>query len=548
MAFKAVKNDGMSVYKAARVFGVPESTLRDRHLGLQPTEYLPSHGPDPLFSKEEEKSLVDHMTYMSNIGYGYSRQSFLDLAFEFAVAIGKKSSNDPTFKGSWYQSFKKRWPEIHLAKPEKLAIVRAKATSQESLDKHFQELEEVYEQYNLGQSPHKIWNIDESGLLLEHSPPKVLCPKGATPQAITSPRGKNVTLIGCGNAAGSYIPPYFIFPGKRWSEDLLQNTCPGTAGEMSETGWSNSVTFENYLTNHFLKYVKPNVNDKHLIIFDGHRSHVSLTLKNWGNAHGIVFFILPPHTSHVTQPLDVACFGPLKAMYNIECQKYLRENPGQTVTRYVVGELSSRAYLKAFSPANLVSAFRKTGVFPLQKSQIQATKLMPSTIYKDDQELIPAEDEQVTKKTNGDQFLEQRKIVAVKAAASKKRKFITPSVVGDLSSSKNLEILESRPASKKSLKFPRSSPVPCCSKENIPPSPENDHNNTLSESDDEELCCVCKRRMPPEIKLAYVLEFARWAQCDECDHWTHLKYCTQVKVIRRESRFLCPHCDPATSV
>ena len=135
LAYKAVREGGMSVYKAARVFGVPESTLR--HLGLQSVENLPSHGPDPLFTKEEEKSLIDHMTYMSNIGYGYSRQAFLDMAFEYAVILRKKSPSDPTFKGSWYQGFKKRWPEIHLAKPERLAIVRAQATSSESLDKNF---------------------------------------------------------------------------------------------------------------------------------------------------------------------------------------------------------------------------------------------------------------------------------------------------------------------------------------------------------------------------------------------------------------------------
>ena len=282
LAYKAIKEDGMSVYKAARVFGIPESTLRDRHLLNQPVETLPSHGPDPLFTKEEEKMLVDHLMYMSEIGYGYSRQSFLDMAFEFAIIIGKKSTDDPSFKGSWYQGFKRRWENIHLAKPEKLALVRAKATSKESLDKHFEELSNTLQRLNLDHHPERIWNVDESGILMEHSPPKVLCAKGTTPQSVTSPRGKNVTLIGCGNAAGSCVPPYYIFPGKRWCDDLMNNTCPGAAGEMSETGWSNSITFQNFLKTHFLKYVNISEGQTHLIIFDGHKSHVSLALTNWG--------------------------------------------------------------------------------------------------------------------------------------------------------------------------------------------------------------------------------------------------------------------------
>ena len=43
-------------------------------------------------------------------------------------------------------------------------------------------------------------------------------------------------LTGCGNAAGNYIPPYFIFPCKKWCEDLLRGTNPNAADDMSKTG------------------------------------------------------------------------------------------------------------------------------------------------------------------------------------------------------------------------------------------------------------------------------------------------------------------------
>ncbi|KAH3839056.1 hypothetical protein DPMN_112478 [Dreissena polymorpha] len=71
LAYKEVMESGMSIYKAARVFGFPESTLRDRHLGIQPVDQLPSHGPKPIFPRDEENLLVNHLSYMSNIEYGY---------------------------------------------------------------------------------------------------------------------------------------------------------------------------------------------------------------------------------------------------------------------------------------------------------------------------------------------------------------------------------------------------------------------------------------------------------------------------------------------
>ena len=49
-----------------------------------------------------------------------------------------------------------------------------------------------------------------------------------------------------------------------------------------------------------------------MLILDRHKSHDTLEfiLSCWKN--NIVPIAIPPHTSHVTQPLDVACFSPLK--------------------------------------------------------------------------------------------------------------------------------------------------------------------------------------------------------------------------------------------
>lgn len=86
-AYKDVPDNGISVYHAARLYGVPESTLRDCTISVQPVledGKLPSCGDQPVFFAEEEKQLVNHLAYMSFIGYGYTRQEFLNLATEFA--------------------------------------------------------------------------------------------------------------------------------------------------------------------------------------------------------------------------------------------------------------------------------------------------------------------------------------------------------------------------------------------------------------------------------------------------------------------------------
>ena len=49
-----------------------------------------------------------------------------------------------------------------------------------------------------------------------------------------------------------------------------------------------------------------------LIIYDGHLSHVSISLIEKARQEDITILKLPPHVTDNIQPLDVSCFGPLK--------------------------------------------------------------------------------------------------------------------------------------------------------------------------------------------------------------------------------------------
>ena len=63
-----------------------------------------------------------------------------------------------------------------------------------------------------------------------------------------------------------------------------------------------------------------------------------------------------------------------------------------------------------------------------------------------------------------------------------------------------------------------------------------------NEVGDTELCCQCKRYTPAEMSRCLSIVFAKWGQCDTCGHWTHLIYCSTVRVLRRSDVFTCPCC------
>ena len=149
---------------------------------------------------------------------------------------------------------------------------------------------------------------------------------------------------------------------------------------MSDSGWSNSEIFRRYLSDHFLKFAPARDGQYILLLLDGHKSHVSIGLVEWAKSHNIILFILPAHTSHILQPMDVGCYGPFQRMYNAECHKFTRQS-SCTITRYDICELASKIYSRALSSENLQSAFKKAGIFPFNPSVISVDSVKPAEVF-----------------------------------------------------------------------------------------------------------------------------------------------------------------------
>jgi hypothetical protein len=196
-----------------------------------------------------------------------------------------------------------------VKKPRSLEVARAKSATRSAVDNYFDELDHILTKYNLHDKPHRVYNIDEKGISTEHKPPKVVGGKFSKSQAVTSGKGKTTTLIGCANGVGSVIPPYIVFPGARFSSNLLEGASAGADGCVTESGWSNSEVFE-YIKTHLMKYLPATDDEDILVLYDGHKSHVTVPLIQWAKSQRIHLFVLPPHCSHL-QPVHLGLFRSL---------------------------------------------------------------------------------------------------------------------------------------------------------------------------------------------------------------------------------------------
>ena len=242
----------------------------------------------------------------------------------------------------------KRWPDFKVLKPRGLEMQRAKASTTESVKNYYTELEKILTKYDLKHKPECIYNVDEKHLSTMHKPPSVVAAVGYKPPAVLSGSHVHVTVIGCGNALVYSVPPFFVFPGARLRQELLEGKTPGADGDVTESGWSNSQKFQKYLETHLIKYLpERSIDCPVLLLYDGHKFHVNLPLIDWAKKENIILFVLPAHTSHVLQPMDVACFGPFEKIYNAMSHKFMREHCGQSISRYNVCSNACPAYAKS---------------------------------------------------------------------------------------------------------------------------------------------------------------------------------------------------------
>ena len=106
---------------------------------------------------------------------------------------------------------------------------------------------------------------------------------------------------------------------------------------------------------------------------------------NWARKNNFIIFVLPPHTRHFLQPLDVdlGVFWPFKHNYHSECSMFLHKNIGRVLTRYDIAAVACKANLKATTPQTVENAFKKKGVNLLKQDAIQEEVLYTADVFRE---------------------------------------------------------------------------------------------------------------------------------------------------------------------
>ena len=303
--------------------------------------------------------------------YGLPVVEFLKLLYTYAIAVGSKAIPEAWERShqatrDWYYGFMKRHPTLTLKTPEGMSIARIMAFNRTNVDLFFNIFCQAMDKY--GFRPERIFNLDESSVTTVMKPVRVLCERGRpVASQISRERGASMTFVGIINAAGSFIPPVFIIPRKRWNETFMRGTIDGSKGIFHQNGWMNGELFLETLQ-HIQSKTYCSVDNKILLIMDNAECHMNIHAVEYAIENGIVIVTLPPHTTAKLQPLDVGVFGPFKTHLRALQNDFHLMNPNKPITEHHLPELACKAWIRACTPTNILSAFRATGIWPIDRN------------------------------------------------------------------------------------------------------------------------------------------------------------------------------------
>jgi hypothetical protein len=182
-----------------------------------------------------------------------------------------------------------------------------------------------------------------------------------------------ITMLACISAIGKAIPSLLIYKGSNeelqtsWVEDVTEES--NTYFTSSENGWSGKKIGLRWLEEVFNRHARPSSSRaKRLLIVDGHSSHVNWEFIKFADHHRIIVLILPPHTTHKLQPLDVGMFQSISTAYSIELDKLISQSQGffHMSKRYFF-KLFKLAFDKSFTESAIQHAFAKPGIWPVNR-------------------------------------------------------------------------------------------------------------------------------------------------------------------------------------
>ncbi|KAJ6258059.1 NADPH oxidase [Drechslerella dactyloides] len=369
LAIKALEQDQkLSIRATAKLYDIPHTTLAYRCNGRSSrSNSIPK---SRNLTQLEENVIVQYILELCARSFHPRLGSVEDMANQL---LSTRAGDSTRRVGkNWAANFVKRRPELQTRLSRKYDYQRAKCEDPDLIQKWFQLIQAIKAKYGIADND--IYNFDETGFAMGIiSTTTVVTGAEMRDKAKLAQPGNRewATVIQGIGAEGWAVPPFIVLAGQHhlaswYTETNLPNDWAIT---LSDNGWTTNEVAVEWLK-HFNQFTARRcISDYRLLVLDGHKSHHSAAFELYCQEHKIITVCMPPHSSHLLQPLDIGCFGPLKQAYSRQVEDLMRAHVNH-ISKLEFLSGFHRAFTAAITPKNIRSSFAGAGIVPYDPDRV----------------------------------------------------------------------------------------------------------------------------------------------------------------------------------
>ena len=363
------KQEISSIREAARVFDVSHTIIRRRLNGS--ICRAEQHANNHKLTRNEEDSIVRWILSLDQRGAAPRPSHVQEIA---SILLSKRGdTNIKTVGINWATNFIKRRDELKTRFSRRYNHQRAKCEDPKIIQEWFNCVQITIMQHGIAYED--IYNFDETGYamgLVATAKVVTRAEMAGKPFLVQPGNREWVTSIECINSNGWALPPCIIFKGKVHIEGWYQDEAlpHDWRIEVSPNGWTTDEIGLRWLQKVFIPATNGCTSGRYrLLILDGHGSHLTPQFDEICSQNDIVPICMPPHSSHLLQPLDVGCFSPLKRAYGrlVENKARLGFNH---IDKFDFLEAYPQARTGAFKADTIKNSFTAAGLIPFNPERV----------------------------------------------------------------------------------------------------------------------------------------------------------------------------------
>lgn len=355
---------GTSLRAAAKEHGVNRQTLKNKISN----QHRGSYGRPTAVDADFEAYIAKRFVLLCDWGFPVTSDVLKFIVKDYLdasrITISCFRDNIPGSK--WIRNFIRR---NGLSRRNVSNIARRRAAVDRTIiTDYFNELKRTVENV----PAENIVNYDETALVDDSGKRKCIVKRGTKyPEAVANHAKSGISVMFAGSANGDLLPPYIVYKSKNLYKQWTVGGPDGAKYTFTKSGWFDDLCFADWFRSVCLPYLRRKTGPK-ILIGDNLSSHINKEVIDLCLHHDIRFVCLPPNSSHITQPLDVAFFSSLKRIWRSIVSDWRLTNEGQ---KHVVMPKSSfpsklRELYKRLNLENLKSGFSACGIFPFNPEAV----------------------------------------------------------------------------------------------------------------------------------------------------------------------------------